>query len=313
MFGAVTTPEINDSFSGTNFMEGHTDELGSNELVHAHRTTQILLTTKPPIHIPEAGVNPLVDAASYVFSIMGKLHHTKYYKNLEKLHAELFKEIENFRDTVQSLHYKADYLDEYILISCYALCSALDNIIANTTWGNQGKWSPYSLIHSFNKDSLSHENILIILERLVCAPDIYIDVMEFIYICLNLGLTFSQSDHLAEFTQEQLEQITYSLYKRIRGYRGNYSKVLSPFAIKPVTPNDIRAYQNRSAKWLKIMLTGSIVAAFFTGVNYWVDQQLDEPLQQLSQTELRNHEKSTNLHAHTKKISNALPHTKKSV
>ena len=273
MIAGIEQSEINeDIFSSLTTLQNTDDQHNSTELTHIHPTSQILLTIKPPIHMPEAGLNPLVDAAAYIFSLMGKLRQTKHHNDLEKLHAELVHEIENFRETVHSDSYKNEYLLEYSLISCYALSATLDNIISNTTWGNQGKWEPYNLVDSMNQQSLSHENILIILERLVCDPGIYIDVMEFMYICLTLGLTFKKRNHLSEFSNEQLEQITYSLYKRIRAYRGNYSKVLSPFTLNPPTPKPTQPNLKIKTKWLGMLLLASFFAFFVTEGKLWLDQ-----------------------------------------
>lgn len=307
MIRADNITEMDDeTFSGSALMELDNEELCSTGLIHNHHTTQILLTTKPPIHVPEAGLNPLVDAASYVFTIMGKLHFTKHYKNLEKLKTELVQEVENFRETIQAYDYDGDYIDEYILISCYSLCSALDNIIANTTWGNQGKWELYSLVDHYKQSSLSHENILIILERLVSEPDVYIDVMEFIYICLNLGLTFKNPSYGSEFSNEQLEQITYSLYKRIRTQRGNYNKTLTPFSLKQIMSQNTRSAPQTSSKWLNVMLLGSVVVALMTGGKFWFDQQVqavEQPPQIISKIETKDHGRTHELHAHPKKVS----------
>ncbi len=249
------------------------DPFNATELTHTHPTTQILLTTKPPIHLPEAGLNPLVDAASYLFSWMGKLRHTKHYHDLAALQTELIKEIANFRETIHSYRYNAEYLVEYNLISCYALSMTLDNIITNTSWGDLGKWDQYSLVTAINQESLSHESILIILERMVCDPGIYIDVMEFMYICLSLGLTFKQSHATLAFSHEQLEQITYSLYKRIRAHRSNYSKILTPFSIKPSAPTVVQTHVKKKSPWLRILLITSFLACGMAGGKLWINYQ----------------------------------------
>lgn len=254
------------------------DLFDSTELMHVHPTTQILLTTKPPIHVPEAGLNPLVDAAAYLFSFMGKLRHTKHLQDLEKLHAELAQEVENFRESVHAYSYKADHLFEYNLVCCYALNATLDNIISNTAWGSQGKWEAYSLVNSSNQASISHENILIILERLVRDPAIYIDVMEFMYVCLNLGLTFKQPHATSEFSGEQLEQIAYSLYKRIRLHRGNYSKTLTPFSIRP-QPTLAPANAKKSSAWLKGFFIASLCLCCLLSAKLWVTYHQTHTLQ----------------------------------
>jgi type VI secretion system protein ImpK len=227
-------------------------------LTHPNPTTQILLTTKPVLHTPEAGVNSLVDAAAYLFSIMGKLRHIKSYKSLGKLHQELVQEIKDFQETVQAYGYQAERLDECMLVSTYILCVTLDDVIANMPWGNQGKWDEYSLVTFFKQEPLSHKGFLIILERFVQEPAIYIDMMEFIYICLSLG--FKCRYHAAEFSYEELEQITNSLYKHIRAYRGNISKTLAPFSIK----SRLSYRQANKTSVPKLPLAKSFSAALFS-------------------------------------------------
>lgn len=196
---------------------------------HPNPTTASLLKSKPIVHRKEAGINPLVDAASYIFSLMGKLKHLKYCNDFKLLQNELVAEIENFKETVETCLGSSEYLAEYLPISLYALCMTIDDIISSTAWGDQGAWDEYSLISHFNESPLSGENFLIILERLILDPDIYIDVIEFFYICLNLGFRCKRS---AEFSYEQLERIANSLYKRIRNYHGNYNKTLTPFPLR---------------------------------------------------------------------------------
>src|SRR5579872_4701201 len=133
-------------------------------------------------HHPKAGVNPLVDAAAYLFSIMGRLKQIKSYRHLNKLHKELVAEINTFQDTTKSHGYSS----EYILVSRYALCATLDDIITNTTWGSQGQWDNYSLLTVFNQESAQQERFFIILERLIKDPSLYIELMEFMYLCLSL-------------------------------------------------------------------------------------------------------------------------------
>lgn len=208
------------------------NECLATAISHPHPTTQLLISSKFVTHIPEAGINPLVDAAAHIFSVMGKLKHIKWHHDLDKLHAELVLEIENFQETVKSYSYDSESIAEYIPIACYALCVTLDDIISDTPWGRYEKWDKYSLVATFIPEPPSQSSFFIILERLIRDPDIYIDVMEFMYICLNFGFKCRDNANSHEFDHEQLEQIINSLYRRIRSYRGSFSKVLSPFPFK---------------------------------------------------------------------------------
>ena len=199
--------------------------------VSNHPTSQLILSSRFITHHKEAGLNPLVDAAAKLFSIMGKLRFIKSHDHLANLHQELVSDVENFQKNVETMGvYQTEYLAEYLPLATYTLCVTLDDIITTLPWGNQDKWNDYLLLNAFKQDRLSSENFLIILERLIRDPNLYIDMMEFMYICMSLG--FKCHFNSSEGDSAQLQQITYSLYRRIRTFRGNFSKILAPFAIK---------------------------------------------------------------------------------
>ncbi len=109
---------------------------------------------------------------------------------------------------------------------------ALDYLISDTPWGGQGKWNDYSLVKAIFDEAASQESFFIILERVIIEPDSYMDVVEFMYICLSFGMRCRNDAGSNEFTRDQHEQISNFLYKYIQAYRGNVSKVLSPFPIR---------------------------------------------------------------------------------
>lgn len=237
------------------------------EITTMHPITQLFLAKKSTQHRPEAGLNPLVDAAAYLFSLMGKLRKFKNCPNLNELHEELAQAIDYFQETMQLTHYRDEHLDEYLPISCYALCVTFDDIISSMPWGDQGKWDAYSLVPSFNAETLSPESFLIILERLVRDPIVYIDVIEFLYICFSLGFRH----HAKEFSVEQFEQIINSLYERIRAHRGHSSRILSPSAI---TRSNITIKPHHTSR-VSIGLTS--LNTFLQGLGYFIKKKLIMP------------------------------------
>lgn len=251
-------------------------------ITHSNPTTQFLLASKLITHAPDAGLNPLVDAAAYLFSLMGKLKHIKSYRNLAKLSAELIQEIQNFQESAKTYSYTTQSISEYIPVTCYALCVTLDDIISNTSWGSEGRWDEHSLLVAFNQDSISRESFFIILERLIRDPALYIDVMEFMYVCLSLG--FKGHYNHSAFDRDQLEQITNSLYKRIRAHRGDFSKTLSPFHIKPRAQPANQSRKN-SGPWLSILLSCSFIAILVIGAKLLLDFNSNRLTQRLIQTE----------------------------
>lgn len=295
MITIINEQEVNDSdvepaTSLPEHEEVATTEVSiANALTHFNPTTQQLLLSKIIIHTPEAGLNTLVDTAAYLFSIMGKLKHIKSYRRLDKLSNELKQEIENFQQNASASNF--EYMAEYIPVACYALCVTLDDIISNTPWGSQGKWEPYSLLVSFNQDSISRDSFFIILERLISDPAHYIDLMEFMYICLSLG--FKGHYNHSTFDHEQLEQIINALYKRIRAHRGDFSKVLSPFVVRPRVANK-QSFMHKIPIWLVTLLSINIIIALFAGARYLLDISSNQTYQNFS-----GMEKSASYETHT--------------
>ena len=160
-----------------------TSEADSQQIVKKSPTNQLILSNKFITHHAKAGLNPLADAAAYLFSIIGKLKQLKSYRHLNQLQKELIEEINQFQEIAKTHGYSS----EYILVSRYALCATLDDMIANTIWGGQGQWDAHNLNSVFNQEAANNERFFIILERIIKDPAQYIDVMELMYICLSLG------------------------------------------------------------------------------------------------------------------------------
>jgi type VI secretion system protein ImpK len=238
-----------------------------------HSNNQLLLRNKFIPHHTKAGLNPLVDAAASLFSIIGKLKLLKSYRALNKLHKEFITEINTFQDTAKARGYSS----EYILVSRYALCATIDDIISNTSWGNQSQWDEYSLLNIFNQESTKQERFFLILERIIKDPALYIDVMEFMYLCLSLG--YKGSYRSTEFSNNQLEKIIHALYKRIRAYHGDFSKSLSSFIPKP-TPA-IKTPPSKTSIGFTFLMTACIIMILFIGLGYMLDSISNQAYQAL--------------------------------
>lgn len=236
---------------------------------------QLLLPGKFISHHPKAGINPLVDSAAYLFSAVGKLKQLKSYHHLNQLQKELIDEINQFQDNAKTHGYSPDF----ILVSRYALCVTLDDIISNTGWGSQGQWENYRLQMVFNNnESPNYERFFLILERIAKDPALYIDLMEFMYICLSLG--FKGIYRATEFGNNQLEQITDSLYKHIRSQHGNFSKILSPFPLRLAPTSKINTTKN--PLWGILGITAVIILAIFIGLGYMLNSISNQAYQELT-------------------------------
>lgn len=237
-------------------------------------SNQILLHSKFITHNPKAGLNPLVDAAAYLFSSIGKLTFLKSYRSLHKLQKELITEINTFQETAKAQGYSS----EYILVSRYAVCATVDDIITHTSWGGEGQWDNYSILTVFNQEATQPDRFFLILERIVKDPGLYIDVMEFMYICLSLGYKGNYRSSI--YGNYQLEKITHSLYRHIRSYHGDYTKVLSPYPVKQPSITAKKKPRNISYTFA-FLTTASIIMSLFIGLGYILDTTSNQTYQEL--------------------------------
>ncbi|MDX1901214.1 MAG: type IVB secretion system protein IcmH/DotU [Gammaproteobacteria bacterium] len=217
---------------------------------HVNQTTRLLLSSQLLTHLPEVGVNPLVDEAADLFSFMGHLKHLRECHSLEKLHQALIEKIQAFQQSILVQRYHPDQLAEYNTLCCYALCATLDGIISHAPWCSEEQWQANALVPRFVANPPSASDFFIILERMVRDPAIYIDVIEFMYLCLSFGMKMDNASG-SEFNHEQLEHIMHALYQRIRSYRGHFSKTLSPFPIKSQNPQTTRTTRRQKSFSIK--------------------------------------------------------------
>jgi type VI secretion system protein ImpK len=243
-------------------------------------SSQLLLPSRIVTHHPTAGLNPIVDAAGYLFSVIGKLKNIKSYRQLNKLQNELIQEINVFQETIKALGYNS----EYTIVCRYVLCATLDEIISYTAWGNQGQWESYSLLSAFKQDKQHQDKFFSILERAIKEPSLYIDLMELMYLCLSMG--YKGQYRTTEHSQYQLEQITNSLYKHIRAYRGSFSKTLSPTPLKsPKISVKAAAPQRKVSLGFIFVVTACIIMAIFVSLGYLMDVISNEAYKNISQFE----------------------------
>jgi|GEM_PF-1141172 len=280
---------INNQHTAKKDSLSHSTELDNTTLIDSHDTalsrihtpaqasSTLILPSRMVTHQPQAGLNPLVDSASYLFSILGKLKHSQTYRQLTKLHAELVQEVNLFQESAKHHGYNS----EYIIVCRYVICAVIDDIIENTAWGGQGQWGSYSLLTAFNQDTQHHDKFFNIMERTIKDPALYIDLMELMYICLSIG--YKGQYRTTEHSQFQLEQITNNLYKHIRAYRGSFSKALSPTSLKTAKQTSVVKTENTVSPLFIFFVTACVVMAIFISLGYLMDVISNEAYKNISQ------------------------------
>ncbi len=227
-------------------------------------------------HHPRAGVNPVVDAASYLFTQMEQLKSSKFNRALNKLQRDLIHDINLFQETIKTNGYNT----EYVLVCRYVMCAAIDDLIESTPWGGNQHWSTHSLLGAFNQDARHEEKFFSVMERAIKEPAYYIDLMELMYICLSMG--YRGRYRSPDFNPAELEQITNALYQHIRAHRGNFSKTLSPTSPKTPRSSTKKLRRRQESYGTIALITGCIIMSIFICLGYLMEMISNEAISDLT-------------------------------
>lgn len=224
---------------------------------------------KSKTFIPEQGVNPLAAAASALFSLASRFRQLANYPKIDGLHASLVHEVNAFIWSAQ----RRSYSDDEVLVARYAICATLDEIIQNTAWGKQAKWHENNLLSHFQGEAWGGERFFIILEKLHEYPEKYIDLLEFIYLCLSSG--FEGQFRVFENGKLQLQAIVDNLYHLIRKQRRHYSHQLvhkqEPYKRLNEKPRAL------SPLWITLVSSVVMLLLLYGGASYLM-QATSQPL-----------------------------------
>lgn len=167
------------------------------------------------------GVNPLLQAATPLLVLAGRLRATRAHPDVGGLRRQALEEIRRFEDRARA----AGVASETVVAARYALCAALDEAVLSTPWGNQSEWAAQTLLVQLHREAWGGEKFFDMLERISDDPARHIDLMELQYACLALG--FGGKYQVLERGQARLDEIRHDLYRKIRAFRGTPESELS--------------------------------------------------------------------------------------
>ncbi|WP_411727015.1 type VI secretion system protein TssL, long form [Methyloglobulus sp.] len=188
--------------------------------------TAPLPNKQPPVSTgpaPKLGsLNPLEKSASGLLALLTKLNSSYSQSDPVGLKNRIIREIEQFQITAQ-----AEGIDPQTISSArYVLCTALDEAVLNTPWGNDCGWSQQSLLSLFHKEVSGGERFFHLLKALAQIPSKNRDLLELMYVCIALG--FEGQYRLIEGGKNKLSSIKDWLYQILQKERGIADQVLSP-------------------------------------------------------------------------------------
>jgi len=226
----------------------------------ANTSSAVAAPLNPAIN--HLGTNPLTGLAAKLFSVLTQLKKSIHSYQPEVLRQYLTNELNKFAEQAKTL----DYKEEHILVSQYILCYTFDKTIASSTWGQHHQWQQTPLMQTLPHAGSIEQNFNSALKKMCQLPEVFIDILELIFICLKLTRIDKHSDiDLTWQTQENLS----ALYQVIQQQRGEFEKSLSKKTDKQI----IRKRKSKKIS-LSLLISTSIliIIGMYTGFTYMADK-----------------------------------------
>ena len=161
-----------------------------------------------------AGLNPLLQAASPLLILMGRLRTSLSNPDIAGLRRQALEQVREFEERARA----GGVATETVLAARYVLCSALDEAVLSTPWGGQSDWGGQSMLVTLHRETWGGEKFFDMLQKISGDPGRHIDLMELQYVCLTLGFAGKYGN--VDRGHTRLAEIQSDLYRRIREYRG---------------------------------------------------------------------------------------------
>ncbi len=222
-------------------------------------------------------LNPLVAAASSLLSEVVRLKHSYEGEDLQALNQRLSSELKLFEH--RALHDGAE--SSQVMAARYVLCTAVDEAVVTTPWGNESEWSQMSLLSSFHNETFGGEKFFQLLERLSRNPVKHLPMLELMYLCLSLG--FEGKYRVMPRGMLELEAVRDSLYRQIRQLRGDVPREVSPHwqGLKDTRRRLVRIVP----WWMVALFTLTCLGMLYAGFAWVLDEQRNAVLQPYQSTD----------------------------
>jgi type VI secretion system protein ImpK len=186
--------------------------------VASERTASTYVVPRLP---PRQGINKLETAAADLLSLLGRLRDTPAHPDPTALKGSIIEKIRAFERKAEELGVEK----EAVFWARYALCSALDEIVLSTPWGNQSAWRDQSLLITLHNEGWGGEKFFQLLQKLLQNPARNLELLELMYICLAFGFEGRYRPLPDGFAQ--LQGVRDNLYRTIRNQQGESEPDLS--------------------------------------------------------------------------------------
>jgi type VI secretion system protein ImpK len=169
------------------------------------------------------GVNPLVDAAADLFDLIVYLQSQTTAVDIATLRAKTLALVRRFEAVAGA----AGVAPQVVDAARYAVVATVDDLVMAKPWGLEGGWDRQKLVAAIYGEVVGGERFFDLLAQAEARPDLYGDLIEFMYVCLSLGFVgaFRMRDR---GDAADLQSYRAKAFEAIRSRRGGFATLLSP-------------------------------------------------------------------------------------
>ena len=224
-----------------------------------------------------AAANPLIVAATKIFSAITRLNPEKNHYDVDKLKNFLSTHLQQF--SKEALH--LNYMPESISLCEYVLAHAIDHKIEHSDWGKMVHWHEHRITKSLAHHQALEIEFSAVLRKMCVLPGTFIDILEFVFICRSFSDYSQSSETSLNITEDQ--SLVYSV---IRNQRGEFDKRLSPKHQRIEPKKNVTPFSFKTFKFL-LMIAALFIFMGYCGYQYFLHKDqvaLDQNLVTLQQT-----------------------------
>ena len=203
--------------------------------------------------------NPLIEAAKPVLILANSMQQTTSQLSTDSLINKFSLLINNFEENAEKNGAKYDAIQA----AKYCLCTFVDELAVRAGWADE-TWSKNSLLVSFYDETWGGERFFEIIQNLKRDSDNNIDLLEFMYLCLQFG--YKGKYQVLNNGELEIDKIKRDLLALIHSKRPDQTANL--FKHNPIITNNI---QRKRRLAIPLWVVG-VLGAVALGVGYFTMQ-----------------------------------------
>lgn len=219
-------------------------------------------------------INPMIDAVTPLLGLVQRVRLLSRYDRVPELYQRVVTEIQAIEQELMAQGYE----NGVVLSFRYILCTFIDEAVMGRDWGSQSEWSEHSLLTRFHNETWGGEKVFVLLTRLQEDPVRYRDILEFIYLCLCLGLRGKYG--IDPKGDEALQALILKLREIILELRGPPPDLFGD-PLANVAPRDVRL-RREWPWWSPLVVSAITLAGLYGYYRYRLDLLTREAIEALN-------------------------------